>query len=159
MTNDFRPRCCKCGERWIQPDGVDAQVIPCPSCREKPKLSVVPRLTVVDKPPKYPRSPTHGITRGRGPCKHCGIRAWKGRRVKETPKGDDEVRACCMGCDTPAHDHRRTKPASGEWILCPKCKCVSAHPSGSIAPDPTGDDSLYQMLDFRCYHCGWNPDG
>ncbi len=111
-----------------------------------------PKLTIADKPPKYPRSPTHGITRGRGPCEHCGIRAWKGRQIRETPAGPVYVRVCCMGCDTPAH-------YSGEWLLCPKCKNVSAQPSASIEPDPTGDDSLYQMLDTRCYHCGWNPDG
>ena len=33
-TPDFRPRCCKCKQKWIPPEGVNTQVIPCPSCRK-----------------------------------------------------------------------------------------------------------------------------
>ncbi len=29
---DIRPRCIGCGERWMPPEGVDAQVEPCDTC-------------------------------------------------------------------------------------------------------------------------------
>lgn len=38
---DLRPRCCKCGGRWIQPEGVDAQVVPCPACRRRADMKIV----------------------------------------------------------------------------------------------------------------------
>lgn len=56
-----------------------------------------------------------------------------------------------MGCDTPVGE-------TGEWLLCPKCKRVSAHPSATVSADPTGDDSLFQMLPIRCFHCDWTSD-
>ncbi len=50
MNTDFRPRCCECGERWTQPDGVDAQVVPCTTCRGKVQLAVVPGVEEASAP-------------------------------------------------------------------------------------------------------------
>jgi hypothetical protein len=43
VPRDFRPRCMKCGEKWLPPEGCDATVMPCPSCR----LNVPPELSIV----------------------------------------------------------------------------------------------------------------
>jgi hypothetical protein len=32
-ASDFRPRCCRCGKRWLPAAGQDARVVPCPLCR------------------------------------------------------------------------------------------------------------------------------
>jgi hypothetical protein len=29
---DLRPKCCRCGTRWLPPEDVDAQETPCDSC-------------------------------------------------------------------------------------------------------------------------------
>jgi len=30
---ELRPKCCHCGKRWLPPEGIDAQEVPCESCR------------------------------------------------------------------------------------------------------------------------------
>jgi hypothetical protein len=43
---DFRPRCLKCGEKWLPPEGVDAQIMMCPSCRAT-RWDIPPELSIV----------------------------------------------------------------------------------------------------------------
>lgn len=35
FSPDFRPRCRSCGERWLPPEGVDAQATPCLACQAR----------------------------------------------------------------------------------------------------------------------------
>lgn len=45
---DLRPRCCRCQEKWWPPEGVDAQEVPCPACRRRDEMSVVPERAPTD---------------------------------------------------------------------------------------------------------------
>lgn len=38
---DVRPKCIRCKERWIPPEGVDAQIHPCPECKSPYRLVVL----------------------------------------------------------------------------------------------------------------------
>lgn len=52
---DLRPKCIRCGELWLQPEGVDAGVTPCSRCQSKYRLVILesPYAGDVDKNVAY----------------------------------------------------------------------------------------------------------
>lgn len=54
----------------------------------------------------YPGHPIHGIVRGKAPCSHCGIRAWKWRNLPDPSGVTGSTQLVCLGCDR-GQDGRR----------------------------------------------------
>ncbi len=87
---DFRPKCCRCGTRWLPPEGVDAQETPCESCRMR-IVDAVHQQDAHDFPPDVVGAPCRWCGKwgpdAVGPCRAADGESGAAERAKE--EGDD----------------------------------------------------------------------